>query len=427
MRKERKTISLDRIELNTGQLDWLPRNPRTWTQEDIDKTANSIREDPDFLEDRPILLVTFKKGFIAFAGNLRHEGAQAAGLKTVPCVIYYPETEEDYETVKRRAMKDNGTFGHWDWDTLGNEWDDLPLTDWGVPSWPQEDQKSDAQRQMENGGLSTEGGEGDEEYDEFVDKFKQKLTTDDCYTPPAVYDAIKAWVSEKVHNLADVKVIRPFFPGGNYEDLAQYPVGCVVLDNPPFSLMSKIIRFYSEHSIPFFIFAPELTLFSATDCDVTYIIAKATITYENGAVVSTGFITNLVPDLRIWVCPSLRDAILEAQPNVDKTKQGFVYPDNIVTSAILGKIAKRSVELKVRKVSCEPIKESDSAKEQGRGLYGGVFIMSDRAAAERAAAERAAATRLNISPRERAIIERLNAQDVETPAKTEKVAVNAPE
>lgn len=135
MHKQGLRIGIDRIQLNTGQLDWLPRNPRTWTQEDIDRTAASIEEDPDFLEERPILVVPFGKEFVAFGGNLRHEGCAKLGRKTAPCVVYYPESEEDYETVKRRAMKDNGTFGKWDWDTLANEWGDEPLPDWGVPAW----------------------------------------------------------------------------------------------------------------------------------------------------------------------------------------------------------------------------------------------------------------------------------------------------
>ena len=413
MRKEQKTIALKYIEANTGQLSWLPRNPREWTQSDIDKTAASIREDTDFLEDRPLLLVPneVRKGkmhYVVFAGNLRREGALACNLETVPCVIYYATNpNQDFDTIKRRAMKDNGTFGRWDWDELANNWDDLPLTDWGVPSWPQEDQKSDAQRQMENGGLSTEGQEGDEDYNQFVDKFKQKLTTDDCYTPGPVYEAVRRFV-DTITPLKGRKVVRPFYPGGNYEDLSQYPAGSIVVDNPPFSLMSSIIRFFCEHNVDFFIFAPSLTLFSAHECDVTYIVANAPIVYENGAVVSTGFVTNLVPDLRIWCCPELRKQIMDAQPNEDKTKQGFVYPDNIVTSAILGKLVAHSTELKIRKISCEYIKTSDSAEEQGRSLYGGGYILS-----ERAAAERAAATKLNISKREREIIERLSAQDTE--------------
>ena len=136
MRKERKVIAIDRIQLNEGQLDWLPKNPRQWTQTDIDKTAASILEDPDFLEDRPLLVVPFGKEFVAFGGNLRHEGCKAAKKPTAPSMVYYPENEEDYATIKRRAMKDNGSFGSWDFDELANNWDDLPLGDWGVKAWP---------------------------------------------------------------------------------------------------------------------------------------------------------------------------------------------------------------------------------------------------------------------------------------------------
>lgn len=368
MRKERKVISIDRIQLNEGQLDWLPKNPRQWTQTDIDKTAASILEDPDFLEDRPLLVVPFGKEFVAFGGNLRHEGCKAAKKPTAPSMVYYPETAEDYETVKRRAMKDNGSFGSWDFDELANNWDDLPLGSWGVPSWPAPENA--IQKEMQEKGLSTEGKEGDENYDAFVDKFQQKLTTDDCYTPKPVYDAVLKFVGT-ITKLDGRKVVRPFFPGGNYEDLSQYPKGCVVVDNPPFSILSKICRFYCERGIPFFLFGPELTLFTATDCDLTYINCAGHIIYENGADVRTGFITNLVPDLRIWVCPELGRMIDEAQPKEDKTKRGFVYPDNLITSATLGKIAERGVELRISKEACEYVKESDSAKEQGRSLYGG--------------------------------------------------------
>ena len=136
------------------------------------------------------------------------------------------------------------------------------------------------------------------------------------------------------------------------------------------------------------------------------IIADADIIYDNGAVVRTGFITNLPSDIRIWCCPQLKQAIMKAQETPSKAKKGFVYPDNIVTAATLGKLAAHATEFIVRKKSCQYIHDSDSAKAQGRSLYGGGFILSDRAAAERAAA-----SRLNISPRERLLIEHLNAQE----------------
>ena len=368
------------------------------------------------MEDSPLLVVALPKPaghFVIFAGNLRSEGAKEAGLVDAPCVEYFPVTAEDRDTVIRRAMKDNGSFGKFDWDEIANDpvWGSFDLEAMGIPHWDPDGAKREAARQqMENGGLSSDEGESDDEYDEFVDKFKQKLTTDDCYTPPAVYDAVLGFVGT-ITNLEGRKVIRPFFPGGDYTKMTQYLKGCIVVDNPPFSLLSQIIRFYCAKGIDFFLFAPQLTLFSAADCDVTYIISDSEVVYENGAKVRTGFITNIVEDTRVWVCPDLKKATDEAQADEDKTKPGFVYPDNIITAATMGKIAKRSIEFKVRKIACEYIKDSDSAKAAGRSLYGGGFILSDRAAAERAAAERAAATRLNISDREREIIERLNEQD----------------
>lgn len=100
-----------------------------------------------------------------------------------------------------------------------------------------------------------------ETYEEFVEKFKPKKTTDDCYTPEPVYDAILEWVRNEYNIGEDVPIIRPFYPGGDYEH-HDYPEGCVVVDNPPFSILKAITDFYLEREIKFFLFAPGLTLFS---------------------------------------------------------------------------------------------------------------------------------------------------------------------
>ena len=388
-------ISIKSLHPNTGQIPGVPANPRQWTKGDVDRLARSIDQTPELLEARPVIVYPAgTDNYVILGGNLRFAACKQLKRDTVPCYIVQPDLGAD--KLKEIVIKDNGAFGQWDFDQLANEWDDLPLPDWGVPSW-------DTSTRME---LSTQGREGGEGYDEFVDKFKQKLTTDDCYTPQPVYDAILKWVRENIPGVNPAKIVRPFFPGGDYTKTDQYPDGCFVLDNPPFSILADIVRFYCEHGIRFFIFAPSLTLFTARGSDVTYIVTDSDIEYENGAKVRTGFITNALEGVRVWLCPELSDAVEEAQEDEDKTKQGFVYPDNIITAAILGKIVKRGISLKIRKESCEPISESDSAKEQGRGLYGGGFIISDGAAAERAAA-----TRLLLSPREKGIIERLNAAD----------------
>ena len=89
-------------------------------------------------------------------------------------------------------------------------------------------------------------------YDEFIEKFKPKKTTDDCYTPPPVYEAVLDW-----------------------------------------AIFSKICNWYVEHGIPFLLFAPAM---SSIRQNVTYIGVSCTITYENGANVNTAFVTNMMGD-----------------------------------------------------------------------------------------------------------------------------------
>ena len=137
MKKTKTNIAPRDLSVNVGQLGWLPANPRTWTQADVDRTSRSIAQDTDFLEDRPILAIQNEEGgYVVFAGNLRTTAAKGLALKSVPVVVYTPETEEDREAVKRRAMKDNGNFGAWDYDALANEWDDLPLAEFGIDEIP---------------------------------------------------------------------------------------------------------------------------------------------------------------------------------------------------------------------------------------------------------------------------------------------------
>ncbi|MBR2698861.1 MAG: hypothetical protein IKE76_09755 [Clostridia bacterium] len=100
--------------------------------------VRSMEEDPDFIEERPVLAVPGPdETLVVFCHNLYTKGAQASGRKSVACVTYFPESEEDRETIRRRALKDNGSFGSWDTEILANEWEfeTWDLEAMGVPDW----------------------------------------------------------------------------------------------------------------------------------------------------------------------------------------------------------------------------------------------------------------------------------------------------
>ncbi len=126
-------LKIQDLELNSGQIDGLPVNPREWTQSDIDSLARSLNETPELFEARPIIVVPHEKKYVILGGNLRYEASRHNKAKEVPCIILPEDTP--VEKLKEIVIKDNGTWGKWSYDALANEWDDLPLADWGVPAW----------------------------------------------------------------------------------------------------------------------------------------------------------------------------------------------------------------------------------------------------------------------------------------------------
>ena len=209
--------------------------------------------------------------------------------------------------------------------------------------------------------------------------------------------------------LDKVEIVRPFYPGGDFEKF-NYPPGCLVLDNPPFSILSQIRRFYHYHGIKYFLFAPSLTLFkSAKELDCTFIVCGFPIVYENGATIPTSFITNLPCDgTRIWCAGELYKRIERAVKITLKTRgqaplPKYTYPDTVISAALLQKITKQGIEFRVSKSDCVPVERLDAQREKGKTIYGGGFLLSERAAAERAAAGRFA-----LSDREKAIIKNMS-------------------
>ena len=223
-----------------------------------------------------------------------------------------------------------------------------------------------------------------DDYDGFLEKFEVKKTTDDCFTPPDIFKVVLDYVNDKC-DIKNKKIIRPFFPGGDYENI-EYPEDCVVIDNPPFSIISKICRFYLEKNIPFFLFAPHLTLFGS-DIDVTHIVADATIKYANGAVVKTSFLSNMFGDVKILGDAELCSKFKEINRRDKVNKPKYKYPKNIATVSGIAWIISRGISIEIDKHHVKHHRGLDSQKKHGKAIFGSGFLLSEQAAAEQAAAE----------------------------------------
>ena len=259
------------------------------------------------------------------------------------------------------------------------------------------------------------------EYKEFVEKFKPNKTTDDCYTPENVYNAIVNWAVEE-YGIDPAAIIRPFYPGGDYER-HNYPVGGVVLDNPPFSIITPIVRFYEANNIKYFLFAPHLTNFQIpAKC---HIMTDARITYENGATVNTAFVTNL-DHYAVRSCPKLCEVVRVANAANIQTKKlpKYKYPLEVLTSARCGYYAAHGVDYQVEACDLLPVRRLDA--QTGTTIFGSGFLLSEEATRARAEAERIARENImrdaekigdgtpiiiwELSEREKEIIKRLGRQ-----------------
>jgi hypothetical protein len=111
-----------------------PNNPRIIKDNKFHKLVTSIKEFPEMLEIRPIVV---NKDMIVLGGNMRLKACQEAGLKEAHVIQADKLTAEQQREF---IVKDNVGFGEWDWDMLANEWDNTNLKDWGLDVWNPEEE-----------------------------------------------------------------------------------------------------------------------------------------------------------------------------------------------------------------------------------------------------------------------------------------------
>lgn len=350
-------------------------NPRN-NEEAIDFVAASIKE---FGFKNPIII---DKDGVIIAGHTRHAAAKRLGLQKVPCIIADDLTEQQ---IKAFRLADNKTaeFATWDLEKLEIELEsigDLEMTDFGFESFEniKEDDEEDYEakkREFEERMAAGELSEDSEEYQEFLAKFEAKKTTDDCYTPPIVYEAVADYVEER-YGIKKNNFVRPFVPNGDYEKF-EYPEGCAVVDNPPFSILSEILAFYKQHNIKFFLFAPMVTIFSSDKVKgITALCVGIGITYENGAVVPTSFLTNLEdPEIQFKSVPKLYKAVAEADrenlKQIRKQLPKYSYPPDLITATMITPYSRLGIEFEVRSEECYKVRMLDAQKGTGKAIFGG--------------------------------------------------------
>lgn len=138
--KKHQRIALIRLQLNSGQLEGLPQNPRYIKDEKFYDLCRSIETSPEFLDARPLLVYPFDGGnFITICGNMRLRACRELGMKDAPCYVFPKNTP--IEKLREYTIKDNVPFGQTDWDIL-KEWNAEELKDWSFDlpeDWLNED------------------------------------------------------------------------------------------------------------------------------------------------------------------------------------------------------------------------------------------------------------------------------------------------
>jgi len=106
-----------------------PNNPRLIKDDKFKKLVQSIKDFPEMLNIRPIVV---NEHMIILGGNMRYKACLEAGLKEVPVIkVDSLSAEKQREFI----IKDNVSGGEWDWDMLANEWESEELEEWGIDVW----------------------------------------------------------------------------------------------------------------------------------------------------------------------------------------------------------------------------------------------------------------------------------------------------
>ena len=119
--------TIKKVKINTVKPNDL--NPRTINKKKFEQLIGSIKEFPDMLKLRPIVV---DSDMVILGGNMRYKACREIGLKEV--YIIQAENLTDKQ-AKEFIIKDNVSSGQWEWDILANDWESNKLNEWGLGVW----------------------------------------------------------------------------------------------------------------------------------------------------------------------------------------------------------------------------------------------------------------------------------------------------
>ena len=185
----KQRVNLSCLELNEGQIVGIPKNPRYLKGEEHDKLKKSLKDSPELLQYKPLMVYAIEDGkFVVICGNMRLRICQelhnedVEGFDALPCFVLNKDVP--IAKIKEYAIKDNVQAGNWDWDELANgDWEVDDLQDWGVDcSFLTESEDADNLEKKEK--------EEKDYSDEIVSEYKLEVDCKNEETLQALYEEL---------------------------------------------------------------------------------------------------------------------------------------------------------------------------------------------------------------------------------------------
>lgn len=198
---EIQQIKIKRLHPNEGQIEGLPTNPRQIKKKAFDSLKKSIKDAPEMLHLRELIVYPYGDDFVVIGGNMRLRACRELGFEELPCKVLPVETPA--EKLREYAIKDNVEAGEDDWDVLANEWNAEELTEWGMEIEPLPSDFDDViELPNTQKGLATRNFTLSNQQAEFIDNAIQRASKDPSKISDkdnkningnALYKIVKEW------------------------------------------------------------------------------------------------------------------------------------------------------------------------------------------------------------------------------------------